>query len=349
MSTPAPSRLAVIGTVCFYMVAALSMVIANKWVLNATDVPLFFLFAQLIIAVLLFLVCHAVRLLTLPFDFSLELMKGLAPMIILNVLSLSFSNFTLKYVDASFYQIARGLVLPFTVLTSFVFLSARPSVLVLLACSIVTFGFLIGVFLDGVHVSAMGIFFGVASSAITAVHAVVIKKAMKLLDNSALKVGWYNNLLSSLIVLALSVAVGEGPKTLQLLTSPSETGILATFTYGSIVTGVVGFLMSIASMLSIKVTSPITHMVSSAVRGVAASVLGVWIFHDIITSGRAASIIVILGGSIYFTWVKHVESLNPPAGTTEKRRDEDEKGVGYKPVATEDLESGPSEQDQEKQ
>ena len=56
--------------------------------LNATDVPLFFLFAQLIIAVLLFLVCHAVRLLTLPFDFSLELMKGLAPMIILNVFSL---------------------------------------------------------------------------------------------------------------------------------------------------------------------------------------------------------------------------------------------------------------------
>ena len=41
--------------------------------------------------------------------------------------------------------------------------------------------------------------------------------------------------------------------------------------------------MSLASLLSIKVTSPITHMVSSAVRGVAASFLGVWFFHDIIT------------------------------------------------------------------
>ena len=40
--------------------------------------------------------------------------------------------------------------------------------------------------------------------------------------------------------------------------------------------------MSIASLLSIKVTSPITHMVSSAVRGVAASLLGKWLFHDII-------------------------------------------------------------------
>ena len=84
--------------------------------------------------------------------------------------------------------------------------------------------------------------------------------------------------------------------------------------------------MSIASLLSIKVTSPITHMVSSAVRGVAASLLAMWLFSDIITgyvfarlctlivysicplSGRAASIAVILLGSIYYTWVKHQES-----------------------------------------
>jgi solute carrier family 35 (GDP-fucose transporter), member C1 len=88
--------------------------------------------------------------------------------------------------------------------------------------------------------------------------------------------------------------------------------------------------MSIASLLSIKVTSPITHMVSSAVRGVAGSLLAIWLFHDIVTryfsrvkiicspyrklysptfSGRAVSIAVILSGSIYYTWVKHQESL----------------------------------------
>ena len=86
--------------------------------------------------------------------------------------------------------------------------------------------------------------------------------------------------------------------------------------------------MSIASLLSIKVTSPITHMVSSAVRGVAASMLGVWLFSDIIStyvhlfrqhsacltyvcSGRAASIATILLGSIFYTWVKHKESQAP--------------------------------------
>jgi len=316
-------------------------------VLNVTDVPLFFLFAQHTIAVVLFLACHAVGLLRLPFDFSLKLMKGLAPVVVLSVFSLSFSNFTLKYVDASFYQVARGLVLPFTVLASATFLSARPSVFVLLACSIVTLGFLIGVFLDGVHVSLVGIFFGIASSAVAAVHAVVIKKAIKLLDDSALDLGWYSNLLSAGIVLVLSLLVGEGPKAMQLLTSPSESGVLSTFVWGSFVTGVVGFLMSIASMLSIKVTSPITHMVSSAARGVAASVLGVWIFHDIITSGRAASIIIILVGSIYFTWVKHVESLGAPAISSEQL---DDKEAGYERVQMEEVESGPSRRgSQEKQ
>ena len=42
--------------------------------------------------------------------------------------------------------------------------------------------------------------------------------------------------------------------------------------------------MSIASLLSIKVTSPITHMISSAVRGVAGSLLAMELFKEIITT-----------------------------------------------------------------
>jgi GDP-fucose transporter C1 len=114
--------------------------------------------------------------------------------------------------------------------------------------------------------------------------------------------------------------------------------------------------MSIASLLSIKVTSPITHMVSSAVRGVAASLLGMWLFHDVITryvlilshpslfpqlnrcllfSGRASSIAIILLGSFYYTWVKHQETQKPagsPSASYERLKMEDiESGKEYKP------------------
>ncbi|KAI0080443.1 hypothetical protein K474DRAFT_1657867 [Panus rudis PR-1116 ss-1] len=289
---------------------------ANKWVLNETDVPLFFLCCQLFVAVILFLIAHMAGLVQLPIKLDLEVCKGLIPMVGLNVVGLSFSNYTLAYVDASFYQVARGLVLPFTVLTSYLFLHSRPSLNIFFACAIVTFGFFIGVFLDGTHVSLIGVAFGVASSMITAIHSVVIKKSLEVVKGSALHLSWYTNLLSGFALMPLILLAGEGPHISELLAGelPSVAGRmspLATFAWGSLITGALGFLMSIASLLSIKVTSPITHMISSAVRGVAASLLGMWLFHDVITTGRASSIAIILAGSLYYTWVKHQESQAP--------------------------------------
>jgi len=272
-------------------------------------------------------------------------------MVFLSVIGLSSSNYTLKYVDASFYQVARGLVLPFTVLTSFVFLRARPSLQILGACAVVTAGFFIGVFLDGSPLSLKGIWFGIVSSAITAVHSVVIKRSLPVVKGSALLLSWYSNLLSAIVLGPLSIIAGELPAIVQLLSGKLEAAqtlavpghgkysTLQTFLWGSAITGVLGFLMSIASLLSIKVTSPITHMISSAVRGVAASVLGMWLFHDIMTTGRASSIGIILAGSILYTWIKNAESSPSQSATSAQAG---ATPAGYQPVKTEsdDLELG---------
>ncbi|KAG6827121.1 hypothetical protein H0H92_013141 [Tricholoma furcatifolium] len=308
------SRGMVTGVVVFYLVAALS----------------------LIIAVVLFMGSDALRLLPDRLTFDPNVCKGLVSMVGLNVIGLSFSNYTLKYVDASFYQVARGLVLPFTIVTSFFAFRSVPSLRILVACAVVTTGFFIGVFLDGTSVSMLGIFFGVVSSGITALHSVVIKESLKVVNGSALLLSWYTNLLSAIVLLPICFLAGEGAGVWELFfgieqAASSEGGmsLLATFLWGSLITGALGFLMSIASLLSIKVTSPITHMVSSAVRGVAASLLGMWLFHDIITSGRATSIATILLGSIYYTWVKNQETQKPASS-----------GGSYDRVKMEDLESG---------
>ncbi|KAK7460996.1 hypothetical protein VKT23_008923 [Stygiomarasmius scandens] len=340
-TSPKPaSRTQVIGVVVFYLVAALAMVMANKWVLNATDAPLFFLFTQLVIAVILFGISDAMRVLPDRLTFDINICKGLVPMVGLNVIGLSFSNYTLKYVDASFYQVARGLVLPFTVLTSFAVLHVRPSLRILFACAIVTLGFFIGVFLDGTEVSLIGIFFGVVSSAITATHSVVIKQSLNVVNGSALLLSWYTNLLSAVVLIPVIVFAGEAPAVTSLLANadalllePGEMSALRKFVWGSAITGALGFMMSIASLLSIKVTSPITHMISSAVRGVAASLLGMWLFKDVITTGRASSIATILLGSIYYTWVKHVESQQSQGSGSSN-------GGSYERVKTEDIEAG---------
>jgi len=258
-------------------------------------------------------------------------------MVALNVVGLSFSNFTLKYVDASFYQVARGLLLPMTVGTSFVFLHSRPSLRILFSCSVVTLGFFVGVFLDATPLIPLGIAFGVASSAITAVHSVVIKKSLDVVKGSALHLSWYTNLLSAVAMIPVIILAGEGPAITRLMSlqdngTPGALSELHTFVWGSIITGVIGFLMSIASLLSIKVTSPITHMVSSAVRGVAGALLGMALFHESISLGRVCSIAIILGGSIWYTWVKHIETKTPNS--------DERDGNKYERVALEDVESG---------
>jgi len=321
------------------MVAALSMVMANKWVLNTTEAPLFFLLSQLLVAILLFLGAHAVGSIQIHLVLDLQICKGLIPMVALNVIGLSASNYTLKYVDASFYQVARGLVLPFTVCTSFIMLHARPSLRILFSCSIVTLGFFVGVFLDAIPMSLVGVSFGVTSSAITALHSVVIKKSLDLVKGSALNLSWYTNLLSAVVLVPLMVVMGELPEVMKLLFEPEQAAVdpdaklgkLGTFLWGSLITGVLGFLMSLASLLSIKVTSPITHMVSSAVRGVAGAVLGMLIFGDILSTGRTSSIAIILGGSIYYTWIKHGESQQASSAPPKP---------GYERIPLEDAEAG---------
>jgi len=324
---PPPSRLLVFGTVLFYMVAAIAMILANKWVLNGTTVPCFFLFMHLFIAVILLALSHFLKIIHLTFRLERSTLKSLLPIIALTVLGLNFNNLTLKFVDASFYQVARGLLLPITVFLSYTYLHARPSLRILFSCAIVTLGFFVGVFVDSPRTlgkastnarppSMIGVAFGILSSATTALHAVVIKRSLVIVDGSTVQLAWYTNVVSTLLMIPIVVAAGEVPAIMDLafgVIPSTGNGIspLATFVWGSAITGGVGFLINIAGFLSIKVTSPITHMVSSAVRGVLQTFLSVAFFKDVVTEGRWASISIILGGSIYYTWVKNQETSQP--------------------------------------
>ena len=62
----------------------------NKWVLNTTETPLFFLLSQLIIAVILFLIAHTLGFLQLPLQLDMQVCKGLIPMVGLSVIGLRY-------------------------------------------------------------------------------------------------------------------------------------------------------------------------------------------------------------------------------------------------------------------
>jgi len=287
----------------------------NKAVLNSSpDLPLLFLLLQLLIAVLLLHVAAMfIARVEIP-KIELETAKKLAPVILVNIIGLVFNTLCLRDVDASFFQIARGLVLPLTIIVSSVHTRTTPSTRIVIAAVTVAAGFLLGVAPStvvpaNIAPSSLSLFYGFLSSLFIAFHAVLIKSSLPYCNNSTIQLAYWTNLGSAIFLFPFVLLHKELSILEDLMHDSNWDGQI--FLWGSIVTGLFGFLLCVAGLLSIKITSPITHMFSSAARSVIQTLLGVWLFKDIMTVNRAGSILVIMIGTIYYTWVKSSESAQP--------------------------------------
>ncbi|KAF9486449.1 hypothetical protein BDN70DRAFT_793741 [Pholiota conissans] len=321
MNSSTSQRLQVACVVVFYMFSALvvrllvlylcdhfltsldGLCFRNKAVLNSSpEIPLTFLLLQLLMAVGLLRVSAAIwpNKITIPATDG-QVAEKLLPVVSVNIIGLVFNTLCLRDVEASFFQIARGLVLPLTIIVSSCYTKATTSRLVLCSAATVTLGFMLGVVPSSslpVHAipSSLSLFYGVLSSLFIALHSVLIKNSLPFCNNSTIELAWWTNAGSSLLILPFVVLTGE-PSKLYTLAQKNDWS-WSVFLWGTFVTGLFGFLLCVAGLLSIKITSPITHMFSSAARSVLQTVLGVRIFHDSLTANRTISIFVILCGTM---------------------------------------------------
>ncbi|KAG9859411.1 hypothetical protein KCU98_g26, partial [Aureobasidium melanogenum] len=192
-------------------------------------------------------------------------------------------TFCLASVDASLYQIARGLLLPFTLLLSHFFLHPPPynPPLSLFGCGMIMMGFATGMITDlgAMLTSIKGLLLGVGSSFTTAVESVVVKRFLTKGDEGM----WQMSSLAS---------------TTPPWTSMSPMLVLLP-------TPLANFMLSCTPLLpQISVTSPTTHMIVTAARGVAQSALAVLILREAVTIGRVWAMVCILGGSAVYAWGK---------------------------------------------
>ncbi|KAI0068089.1 hypothetical protein BV25DRAFT_516815 [Artomyces pyxidatus] len=312
MDARQPSTARIAAVVSFYMMAALVMVFVNKAVLNSSpDVPLLFLFIQLVIAVILL---HFTALFSAKIEiprWDLHTARKLVPVVSVNIVGLVFNTLCLRDVEASFFQIARGLVLPLTIAVSSAVTHSSPAIRVLVAATVVAAGFFIGIAPEGALPtsavpSTLALFYGVLSALFIAIHSVLVKASLPHCNNSTIQLAYWTNAGSAVMVLPFVLLHGEPGRVLAMARDADRD--MHVFVWGSLVTGVFGFLLCIAGLLSIKVTSPITHMFSSAARSVIQTLLGVWLFHDVLTLNRMVSITTILSGTMYYTWVKAGET-----------------------------------------
>jgi solute carrier family 35 (GDP-fucose transporter), member C1 len=155
----------------------------------------------------------------------------------------------------------------------------KPSNRVIGAASIVTLGFFLGVtpsssafnlsysnLTANTSVSLKSLFYGFLSSLFIAIHAVLIKSSLPHCNNSTIHLAWWTNAGSAVFLAPFVLLTGEIGTLRELVATQTMNGqpwTAHTFIYGSLVTGFFGFLLCIAGLLSIKVTSPVTHMFSS--------------------------------------------------------------------------------------
>jgi GDP-fucose transporter C1 len=65
----------------------------------------------------------------------------------------------------------------------------------------------------------------------------------------------------------------------------------------------------LAGFLQIKITSPVTHMVSSAIRGVVQTLIAISVLHETVSILRWLGILLTVSGGVIYTWAKNLESL----------------------------------------
>lgn len=167
----------------------------------------------------------------------------------------------------------------------------------LFGCGVIMLGFGTGMVTDiqKMLTSYKGLFLGVGSSFTTAVESVVVKKFLGKGDEGMWQLVWMSSVMQ--LVLYVPILTISGETTLLAATTPL---VFSQFVRAAIMTGFASFLLTLATFLQISVTSPTTHMIVTAARGVAQSALAVMILGESVTAGRVWSMACILGGSTIY-------------------------------------------------
>mmetsp|Transcript_2650 Transcript_2650/g.7975 ORF Transcript_2650/g.7975 Transcript_2650/m.7975 type:complete len:341 (+) Transcript_2650:87-1109(+) len=296
----------ILGAVTLYWVISISMVFVNKTLLSSEDAkidaPLFITWYQCVITVAVVWLLGAINFYSVPkFEIKKDLLPKMLPLSCVFTGMILFNNLCLKYVEVSFYQVARSLTIFFNVIFDWVVLGNTTSPKALGCVFLVFFGFVLGN-VEEVRWSFWGTFFGVTASFLVAMNAIYVKKKYPLVDNDPWKITLYNNVISSVLFIPLMVAFGE-PKVI----ASSAVVFSSTFWFLMTVGGALGVLISFATAAQIKYTSPLTHNISATAKAAAQTVLALQYYKNPTTFNGKMSIAIVLFGSLLYTLVRRQE------------------------------------------
>ncbi|ORZ16572.1 triose-phosphate transporter family-domain-containing protein [Absidia repens] len=303
----------IVAVIGFYFAISLSVVFLNKIIMSGSDFPyaLFVTWYQLVVALVLLLIwahlgkSYAMFSIIPPFEFNPAIAKRVAPLTFVYVMMLALNNLCLKYVEVTFYQVARSLSINFTILFTYLILGKTTSAPALIACGIVFLGFAIGSYGE-INFSWAGVIYGVGSSAFVALYGIYVQKTLPAVENNQWKLLHYNTTLAILFLFPLVVVSGELS---DMFANSMDVMYKLNFWILMTITGVTGFGINIAMFLQVKYTSALTNTICGTAKACVQTILAAMIFQNPISSLNALGILLALFGSGYYGWVRYQERI----------------------------------------
>jgi len=127
------------------------------------------------------------------------------PLSVIFVGMITFNNLCLKWVEVSFYNVARSLTIVFNVVFSQYLLGSYTSQKTMYCLMIVISGFFMGSRGEA-NFSLKGTVAGVASSLFVSLNSIYTKRVLPAVDNDHWRLTFYNNVIASLLFVPLMIA-----------------------------------------------------------------------------------------------------------------------------------------------
>lgn len=294
-----------------YQIISISLVFVNKVLMDkktSIEAPIFITWFQCVLTVAICWVCGELGARASPnsffkqfprVQFKTDVARKLLPLSLVFVGMITFNNLCLKYVEVSFYNVARSLTIVFNVIFTYFMLGETTSRTVIATLSVVVAGFFVGS-KGEVNFSLIGTLFGVLSSSFVSLNAIFTKKVMPIVDGNQWVVAAYNNINASVMFLPIIMLTDEInilSENLQLLKS-------GYFWMLMVVGGIFGFLIGIVTIMQIKATSPLTHNISGTAKACIQTILALFLWGNETNFTNLLGVALVLFGSMWYSYVR---------------------------------------------
>lgn len=299
------------AVVAFYFVISMAVVLLNKFIFSYSayvfPYPLFVTWFQLVVALICIIVWGELGksfpsiALMPPFELSWAATQSVFSLTVVYILMIVFNNLCLKYVEVSFYQVARSLTIVFNVIFTYTILGQTTSSRAMKACGVVIFGYVLGSVTE-MKFTFLGLGFGLLSSIFVALYSIYVKRGLKVFNEDQWKLLMYNTALASVLLFPVVLIGGELPS-IQRVTFLNNIEFWAIMTF----TAICGFLINIAIFLQIKVTTPLTNNISGTAKACLQTVIGVILFNNPMPTMNAVGTAICILGSALYSYIRYAE------------------------------------------